>query len=235
MFSRLTSEYRLYRHNRNNRKGIVDEAAQAFFFLPDVLAPELYARLLARINHANGEWNRSSTTWRDGGAIGGHALKTSAFADCIPYFSSGEFLQRLRERTGKRNLQFVPNGDTNRLSLLSYSEPGDGIDWHVDGNIYLGERWAGILTLLENTHDPEAKLELRPSGQTITLPIGNIANSLVLFRGDHVQHRVRPIVQGEKRVVMSLLFSTDPTMTINPLLRRYQSRVNQVFYGNGAL
>ena len=37
------------------------------------------------------------------------------------------------------------------------------------------------------------------------------------------------------RVVMSLLFSTDPTMTINPLLRSYQSRINQVFYGNGAL
>ena len=37
------------------------------------------------------------------------------------------------------------------------------------------------------------------------------------------------------RVVMSMLFSTDPTMTINPLLHRYQSHVNQVFYGNGAL
>ena len=37
---------------------------------------------------------------------------------------------------------------------------------------------------------------------------------------------------GEHRVVLSLLFSDWPVRTMNPFLRRYQSGINQIFYGN---
>ena len=50
----------------------------------------------------------------------------------------------MQSRTGISDLQFVPEVDTNRISLLDYSKEGDGIDWHIDGTIYLGDRWAGI-------------------------------------------------------------------------------------------
>lgn len=47
-----------------------------------------------------------------------------------------------------------------------------------------------------------------------------------------MRHRARPLVAGEERIVLSLLFSTWPVRTLNPFLRRYQSRVNLTFYGN---
>ena len=126
--------------------------------------------------------------------------------------------------------------ETERLiDEYYYNDPedeGDGIDWHVDGSIYLGQRWAGILVLIEDTREDFAKLELQPNLVTTTLPKSNMVNALVLFQGDHVRHRVRPLVDGEERIVLSLLFSDWPQRTRNILLLRYQSRVNQAFYKN---
>ncbi|RPG92852.1 MAG: hypothetical protein CBD08_001920 [Cellvibrionales bacterium TMED148] len=128
---------------------------------------------------------------------------------------------------------YVPVEDTNRLSLLLYDgNDEDGINWHVDGSIYLGQRWAGILVLIERTKEDTAKLELQPNLVTTILPKSDIENSLVLFQGDHVRHRLKPMLEGEERIVLSLLFSDWPQRTRNIFLRRYQSRVNQAFYNN---
>ena len=135
-------------------------------------------------------------------------------------------------RTGILDLQFVPEADTNRLSLLDYSNEGDGIDWHIDGTIYLGDRWAGILTIVEDINESDAKLELKPHGQPKTFPVSKMINTLVLFQGDQVPHRVRPILKNEERIVVSLLFSPSPKRTNNPILRLYQAWVNYIFYGN---
>ena len=81
----------------------------------------------------------------------------------------------------------MPEVDTDRLSLLFHDEPptadesGDGTDWHMDGSIYLGARWAGILTLIENTNDQTSKLELQPHGEVTKISKTKLNNSLVLF------------------------------------------------------
>ena len=108
-------------------------------------------------------------------------------------------MARVRKATGLESLQYVPVEDTNRLSLLLYEgkDEGDGIDWHVDGSIYLGQRWAGILVLIEDTREDFAKLELQPNLVTTSLPKSNMVNSLVLFQCDHV----RPMLDGEERIV----------------------------------
>ena len=143
-----------------------------------------------------------------------------------------DFLEKVRAYTGLPDLQFVPNEDTNRLSLLHYNCEGDGIDWHVDGTIYLGDRWAGILTLVEDTHESKAKLELKPNSETVTFTCGNMINTLVLFQGDQIPHRARPMLNNENRIVISLLLSTNPVRTKNPIMRLYQAWVNYIFYGN---
>ena len=229
---RLRAEIALHRHNRRNRRGMVDADAQAFHVLHDVLPEPVFQRLQGAV--ADAQWVRSATSWRDGEAVGGHELAASPLAPALAYLDSAAFIAAVRARCGLSALEFVPRADTNRLSLLRYAED-DGIDWHVDGSIYLGPRWAGILTLIERTGDDTAKLELNPHGRLATLPAKTAANSLVLFRGDHVQHRVRPMAPGEERVVLSLLFSTWPVRTMNPWLLRYQSRVNRTFYGNARL
>ena len=179
---------------------------------------------------------RSEVEWRTGGAIGGHELRQGLLWPLLKYLTTESFLNRVRSFTQINQLQLVPARDTNQISLLDYrGQPGDGISWHVDGSIYLGDRWAGILVLKEDTREENSKLELRPHGESLQLKRRDLINSLVLFRGDHVEHRVRPLNPGEHRVVLSLLFSPNPVMTKNPLLLRYQSRVNQIFYGNSAL
>ena len=164
--------------------------------------------------------------------MGGHELRKSPLSKIPDIIDNPKFLQKVHSKTGIANLQFVPEGDTNRLSLLYYKDEGDGIDWHVDGTIYLEDRWAGILTLVEDIKESEAKLEIKPNGKPTTFPVDKMENTLVLFQGDQVQHRARPMLMDEERIVVSLLFSTNPTHTRNPILRLYQAWVNYIFYGN---
>ena len=140
-------------------------------------------------------------------------------------------LELAREALEIPELEFIGREDTNQLSLLYYGEPGDGIDWHFDGNIYLGERWAGIYTLQEDTLDEHSKLELKQDGSVRQFPTKVMPNSLALFQGDKMIHRVRGMNDGEERMVVNLLFSTNPEPSKNPMLRLYQSTVNYFFYG----
>ena len=70
---------------------------------------------------------------------------------------------------------------TNETLGKFTKDEGDGIDWHVDGSIYLGQRWAGILVLIEDTGEDSAKLELQPNLVTTTLPKSTIVNSCLLY------------------------------------------------------
>ena len=234
----LRAEVALHKHNKMNRQGVVSANAQHYHVIENVLPHHIYEGLLDAVSELHAQAVRENSHWRKGMAIGGHELNSSTVKPWLEYFSGDEFIQRLRMATGIETLALVPAVDTNRLSLLFYDAPkgteeiGDGTDWHMDGNIYLGARWAGILTLIEDTLDTTSKLELQPFGDVAQIPKRNLRNSLVLFQGDHVLHRVRPLISDERRVVMSLLFSDWPIRTRNPWLRRYQSDVNRAFYGN---
>ena len=230
----LSAEWTLHKHNKLNKQGVFDCDAQKFYVVPNALPDHTYQEALSDLERLKNEWVRSNTPWRRGSAIGGHELRNTCSGKWLEYLQSHKFIAKVREATRLKSLKYVPDEDTNRLSILLYEgkNGGDGIDWHVDGSIYLGQRWAGILVLVENTKEDYAKLELLPNLVTTTLPKSNIVNSLVLFQGDHVRHRVRPMLEGEERIVLSLLFSDWPQKTRNIFLRRYQSRVNKVFYNN---
>jgi len=234
----LKAEVALHKHNKVNRHGVVSANAQRYHVIENVLPQHIYDGLLDAASGLHAQAVRENSRWRKGMAMGGHELNCSAAKPWLAYFSSDAFIQRLRIATGIETLDLVPAVDTNRLSLLFYDAPegaeetGDGTDWHMDGSIYLGARWAGILTLVESTLDTTSKLELQPFGEVAQIPKQHLTNSLVLFQGDHVLHRVRPLVRDERRVVISLLFSDWPIRTRNPWLRRYQSEVNRAFYGN---
>ena len=230
--SRISQEMALVRRNLHSRRGQFHPECQRTFVLPDILPEDDFARLRDLVIENKSLFVRKDTFVRQGAAMGGHELRDSPCAPFAERLVGPEFLERVRSRTGIPELEFVPEADTNQLSLLYYGNAGDGIDWHVDGTIYLGDRWAGILTLVEDTHDADAKLELQPGGERQTLPAQQMPNTLVLFQGDQVRHRVRPMAAGEERVVVSLLLSTNPVRTRNPLLRVYQAWVNHIFYGN---
>jgi len=232
IFPNISKEYALILRNIRSRRGRFRSDKQHYFVLHDILPEKDFQHIRKLLLNNKTLFLRNDSSVRQGSSMGGHELRKSPLSKIADIIDSLEFLEKVQSKTGIANLQFVPEADTNRLSLLYYKDEGDGIDWHVDGTIYLGDRWAGILTIVEDIKESEAKLELKPNGKPATFPVEKMENTLVLFQGDQVQHRARPMLMDEERIVISLLFSTNPTRTRNPILRLYQAWVNYIFYGN---
>ena len=232
IFSNISKEFALIKRNIRSRRGHFRADKQHYFVLHDILPEKDFQHIRKLLLNNKTLFLRNDSSVRQGSSMGGHELRKSPLSQIADIIDNPKFLQKLQSKTGIANLQFVPEVDTNRLSLLYYKDEGDGIDWHVDGTIYMGDRWAGILTIVEDIKESEAKLELKPNGKPATFPVEKMENTLVLFQGDQVQHRARPMLMDEQRIVVSLLFSTNPTRTRNPILRLYQAWVNYIFYGN---
>ena len=232
IFPNISKEYALILRNIQSRRGRFRADKQHYFVLHDILPEKDFQHIRKLLLNNKTLFLRNDSSVRQGRSMGGHELRKSPLSKIADIIDSSEFLEKVQSKTGIANIQFVPAVDTNRLSLLYYKDEGDCIDWHVDGTIYLGDRWAGILTIVEDIKESEAKLELKPNGKPATFPVEKMENTLVLFQGDQVQHRARPMVKDEQRIVVSLLFSTNPTRTRNPILRLYQAWVNYIFYGN---
>ena len=232
IFSNISKEFALIKRNIRSRRGHFRADKQHYFVLHDILPEKDFQHIRELLLKNKTLFLRNDSSVRQGSSMGGHELRKSPLSKIADIIDSSEFLEKVQSKTGIANLQFVPEADTNRLSLLYYKDEGDGIDWHVDGTIYMGDRWAGILTIVEDIKESEAKLELKPNGKPATFPVDKMENTLVLFQGDQVQHRARPMLMDEQRIVVSLLFSTNPTRTRNPILRLYQAWVNYIFYGN---
>ncbi len=232
IFSNISKEFALIKRNIRSRRGHFRADKQHYFVLHDILPEKDFQHIRELVLKNKTLFLRNDSSVRQGSSMGGHELRKSPLSKIPDIIDNPKFLQKVQSKTGIANLQFVPEVDTNRLSLLYYKDEGDGIDWHVDGTIYLGDRWAGILTIVEDIKESEAKLELKPNGKPATFPVEKMENTLVLFQGDQVQHRARPMLMDEQRIVVSLLFSTNPTRTKNPVLRLYQAWVNYIFYGN---
>ena len=232
IFSNISKEFALIKRNIQSRRGRFQADKQHYFVLQDILSEKDFQHIRELVLKNKTFFLKKDSSVRKGSAMGGHELRKSPLSKIADIIDSPEFLKKVQSKTGIDNLQFVTELDTNRLSLLYYKDEGDGIDWHVDGTIYLEDRWAGILTIVENIRESESKLELKPNGKSATFPVDEMENTLVLFQGDQVQHRARPMLMNEQRIVVSLLFSTNPTRTKNPVLRLYQAWVNYIFYGN---
>jgi len=200
----------------------------------DFLDAQDFATLQHQVEELQHEEHRSNTYLRRGASLSHLDVQGEATAAIFELAESRDILVRIERGSGLR-LQLVPATDPSRLSLLSYTEPGDFMDWHLDGNEYYGERWVGILTLInrsENAEEPSsAELQFRMSDGSISTP-PTPENSLTLFRGDQVRHRVSPVAHGERRVALSLLLCDVCQPTHSMLREAYQTVVNLVFYGH---
>ena len=230
MLQRLTDEWSLALRNLRGRLGLRDPRAQGHVVVKNVLPAATFSKIKQILQNEKNRSVEQNSFFRRGSAFDGTDLRANC-PEVVDALVSDALLHAARDQSGLSDLCFVPDGDVNQISLLHYRTAGDGIGWHVDGNIYIGQRWAGILTIEERTEDPCSKLELRPNGQVLTFPVSELENTLILFQGDQVQHRVRPMADGEERLVINLLLTTDPRQSVNPFLKGYQSLVNYFFYG----
>lgn len=229
--SNIAQEFSVMKRMVTNRFRKTSVQGAEVYIIEDFLPPEEFEKLKAVAREEKENLYRKNSGMRSGAAMSSQDLRAGACMALADSLINDSTLARAREALSIPELQFIGREDTNQLSLLYYGEAGDGIDWHFDGNIYLGERWAGIFTLQEDTLDDVSKLELKQDDSVRQFPTKLMPNSLALFQGDKMIHRVRGMNEGEERMVVNLLFATNPQTSKNPLLQLYQSTVNYFFYG----
>ena len=106
----------------------------------------------------------------------------------------------------------TPIQDQSSLSVLVYEKPGDHIGWHYDLNFYRGRHFTVLLPVVNRG---SAASGLSHALLTAALPSGDLdittpPNKLVVFEGAKVKHKVAPVIEGERRMVISMTYCADP-------------------------
>ncbi len=179
--------------------------------VPGFLPPENFQRILRELSALQSIERGYIPTRRKAGTIAYETLIQTAPVITGLYHSSD--LKRFLSRTAKLDLLPTPIQDQNSLSLLIYDRPGDHIGFHHDLNFYRGRHFTVILCLVNEGSGPDG---LSHAGFVVNRDgseqhVRAAPNTLIMFEGSKVYHKVTPIAENERRVVMSMTFCTEPT------------------------
>jgi hypothetical protein len=129
----------------------------------------------------------------------------------VAFYHSRSLQQWISAVTGT-TVRTTPLQDQSSLSVLCYKDAGDHINWHYDHNFYRGRHFTVLLALVNSSANggpSHSRLERQlPDGpaQTVDMP----ENTLVVFEGRRVRHRVTPTAAGDLRIVLSMTYCDDP-------------------------
>ena len=200
---------------------------------PDFLDPDRLAALTEEIE-ALGRTERSFVpTHKKGGTIAYDTLRVRA-PGVVAFYRSAALIDRLSAIVGEP-LKVTPERDNSSCSILVYERPGDHIGWHYDHNFYRGRHFTVLLPIVNRNADgtdlSAARLYARVGGEDRMIPTP--PNQLVIFEGAKVLHKATPIAEGERRVLLSMTFGTDPR---NSLPKEIARRIKDTaFFGLRAL
>jgi 2OG-Fe(II) oxygenase superfamily len=150
----------------------------------------------------------------------------------VAFYQSPQLHHFISDITGVQ-VEPTPLHDQSSCSILFYEQPGDHIGWHYDHNFYKGRHFTVLLSIVNRGAGglSAARLMARPGGteRTIATP----PNTLVVFEGAKVRHKVTPLNDGERRVVLSMTFCSDSRHSV---IQEGLRRVKDVaFFGPRAL
>ena len=99
-------------------------------------------------------------------------------------------------------------------SLVIYDRAGDGIEWHYDVNYFTGRFFTLLVPVTsEPTCTRFAYRDAFGGERSVDLQSAEYAGRSIAFEGDDVYHMATPLCAAQRRVVLSLQFSTDPSLT----------------------
>lgn len=202
--------------------------------VPGFLAPESLAPLRAECEACHALAERSYIPGhKKGGTLSYEALHHHAPA-CLAFYHSQALRRWLSEVVG---VPVVPTADHDQssCSILYYDRAGDHIDWHYDYNFYVGRHFTVLLSLVNRgagTGVSAGRL-MRRAKDGETSEWDTSENVLAMFEGARVYHRASPVAKGDKRVMLSMTFSTDPR--IHPLKELARRLKDTAYYGPRAL
>ncbi|MGE0700500.1 MAG: 2OG-Fe(II) oxygenase [Hyphomicrobiaceae bacterium] len=146
---------------------------------------------------------------KKGGTVAYESLFEAAPAIIALYHSRA--MRDLVSRIVGIDVAPTPINDQSSLSVLFYEKPGDHIGWHYDHNFYRGRHFTVLLPIIN-----EGRAAGGLSHATLKAAIGGMEtdiatppNTLIVFEGACVNHKVTPIIDGERRLVISMTYCSD--------------------------
>jgi len=195
-----------------------------FVYFERLLSPAMLAPLLDDLERVRPAVRRKSIPgYKNSGSVSYHTLQDRA-QSIVALHKSPELLAALSALAGAE-LEPCPDQDPHAAAIYFYTEPGDRVGWHYDSSHYKGARYTVLIGLIERSSsrllcrlyekDPARR------GQR-ELRLATDPGTLVFFDGDALYHSVSALGVGEERVVLTLVYVTDPAMSP---LRRVLSNV----------
>ena len=185
----------------------------SFVFVPEFLAADLTAQLIAAVDAVAQSVNRNYLPGhKQGGSVSRHAIDELApvIADL---YRAPVLIEWLTLLAGER-LQVSPEDDPHAYALYFYTQQGDHVGWHYDTSYYLGRRYTLLIGVIDQS-SCRLEYELHTRNKDTALVPGSLQippGGLVFFDGDALRHRITPLRAGERRVSLTFEYVTDPRM-----------------------
>lgn len=182
--------------------------------LPAFLPAEVFEALRNEAENLIAPERSYIPTHKKGGTIAYETLITAA-PQIVSFYHSPQLMKFVSRVVGVP-LVPTPIYDQSSLSVLIYERPGDHIGWHFDHNFYRGRHFT-VLLALDNRGRAEgglshAALKARTQGEELS--VSSSPNTMVVFEGAAVRHKVTPILEGERRLMLSMTYCTDPGASV---------------------
>jgi hypothetical protein len=187
------------------------------FWQDDVLPPDLVARLAEEAVALRPRAHRARVPgYKKSGSVSAFQLRESAPTTAALY-QDPSLMRFLSSIAGLGvNDAFVPcpDDDPHAFGLYYYTEPGDRIGFHYDTSHYAGTRYTVLIGLVNRS---KSELVCHPfkkvKGPPLELRVATQPGTLVFFNGNNIWHSVSPVGEDEERIVLTLEYVTNPTMS----------------------
>lgn len=207
--------------------------AERLAMMDNILPVQDFARLVGEVEDLVETERSYLPAHKKGGTVAYETLERQA-PSLVEIYRSTE-LQRLISDIVGLTVGPTPLHDQSSCSVLFYEKPGDHIGWHYDHNFYRGRHFTVLVPMVNRGRTTnglsQARLMARRKGreQIIATP----PNSMIVFEGAQVRHKVTPIGEGERRVIWSMTYCSDAR---NSALQGVARRVKDTaFFGLRAL
>lgn len=219
-------EQAIARHpNEVIAKTYVDQGE--FFSIDQFFPQEVIDQFMTEVEIVRPKLNRNYLpTHKKGGSVSHYLLRESA-PSILAFYRSPVFIEWLSKIAGAP-LLLCPDEDPHACALYFYTEAGDHIGWHYDTSYYNGARYTVLLGLVDrSTSRLECRLHTKEPGREVKeLSLTTDPGLLIFFNGDKLHHAVTPSAEGEERIVLTLEYVTDPTMSLG---KRWYSNLKDAF------
>jgi hypothetical protein len=181
-----------------------------FAVLPDLLPAQTFATLKTEAERLVAPERSFVPAHKKGGTVAYESLIVSAPA-IVSFYHCADFQDFISRLVGVR-VKTTPINDQSSLSVLFYDKPGDHIGWHYDHNFYRGRHFTILITIANVGQVADglshAELKARIGGHEIAMRTQ--PNAAIVFEGAQVPHKVTAVHVGERRLVLSMTYCSDP-------------------------